>query len=85
MIYKLFLFGDNQVFAYTEIFNDIFLKEGDLFYFQGKRYKILRVTRVYLPIEFDGGQIKRHRIDTPNKEFIDEFGPELIITEIPTT
>jgi hypothetical protein len=39
MIYKLFLFGDNQLFAYTEIFNDMHLKEGDMFYFEEKRYK----------------------------------------------
>lgn len=53
MIYKLFLFGEKELFTYTEIFNDIHLKEGDMFYFEEKRYKILRIIRTYKRVEWD--------------------------------
>lgn len=83
MIYKLFLYGQKELFAYVEIFADIFLKEGDMFYFEGKKYKILRITRTYLRVGFEGDKFKRSINNLPEKQFIDENGAELIITEIP--
>lgn len=84
MIYKLFLFGDNQVFAYTEIFNDMHLKEGDMFYFEEKRYKILRIIRTYKRVEWDDkGSLKRKFQDATNQQFAELEAPEMIITEVP--
>ncbi len=53
MIYKLFLYGQKELFAYTEIFHDMNLKEGDMFYFEEKRYKVLRIIRTYKRVEWD--------------------------------
>lgn len=86
MIYKLFLFGDNQVFAYTEIFNDFHLKEGDMFYFEEKRYKILRIIRTYKRVGWDDkGSLKRPIQIDNQQQFAELEAPELIITEVPAT
>lgn len=84
MIYKLFLFGQNEVFAYTEIFNDMHLKEGDMFYFEEKRYKILRIIRTYKRLEWDDkGNLKRPVENPTQQQFAELEAPEMIITEVP--
>lgn len=86
MIYKLFLYGEKKLFAYTEIMQDAFLKENDTFYFEDKKYKILRITRTYLRIDFDTeGRTQRTKLQIlTDKEFAEKGPvPELIITEIP--
>lgn len=84
MIYKLFLFGEKELFAYTEIFQDVFLKEGDMFYFEEKRYKILRIIRTYKRIEWDDkGEAKRSVENATRQQFADLEAAELIITEVP--
>lgn len=86
MIYKLFIFGEKELFAYTEIFNDFYLKEGDLFYFEEKRYKILRIIRTYKRVEWDDkGETKRSVQIATRQQFAELEAPELIITEIPAT
>jgi hypothetical protein len=86
MIYKLFLFGEKELFAYTEIFNDMNLKEGDMFYFEEKRYKILRIIRTYKRVEWDDkGYPKRQVQNATQKQFAELEAPELIITEVPAT
>lgn len=86
MIYKLFLFGQNEVFAYAEIFNDMHLKEGDMFYFEEKRYKILRIIRTYKRIDWDDkGYAKRPVQNATGQQFAELEAPELIITEVPAT
>lgn len=86
MIYKLFLFGEKELFAYTEIFNDMCLKEGDMFYFEEKRYKILRVIRTYKRVEWDDkGNTKRTYQDVTSRQFAELEAPEMIITEVPAT
>lgn len=84
MIYKLFLFGEKELFAYTEIFNDMHLKEGDMFYFEEKRYKILRIIRTYKRAEWnEKGELKRTIDNATRQQFAELEAPELIITEIP--
>lgn len=84
MIYKLFLFGEKELFAYTEIFNDLHIKEGDMFYFEEKRYKILRIIRTYKRIEWnDKGETKRTIENATRQQFAELEAPELIITEVP--
>lgn len=86
MIYKLFLFGEKELFAYTEIFNDMCLKEGDMFYFEQKRYKILRIIRTYKRVEWDDkGAPKRAVYNANQQQFAEQEAPELIITEVPAT
>lgn len=84
MIYKLFLYGQKELFAYAEIFND--LKEGDMFYFEDKRYKILRIIRTYKRVDWDDKGNPKHPIQnaTP-QQFAELEAPELIITEVPAT
>lgn len=79
MIYKLFLFGEKQLFALVQIPADFNLKEGDIFNYEGKKYKILVFIRTAFLIEFDAeGRQKSQPIPKPNEHI-----PELIITEIP--
>ncbi len=86
MIYKLFLYGQKELFAYTEIFNDMHLKEGDMFYFEDKRYKILRIIRTYKRVEWDDKGNSKHAVSNPTpKQFAELEAPELIITEVPAT
>lgn len=86
MIYKLFLFGEKEVFAYTEIFNDMHLKEGDMFYFEEKRYKILRIIRTYKRVEWDDkGVAKCVSQNIAQQQFAELAVPEMIITEVPAT
>lgn len=84
MIYKLFLFGEKELFAYTEIFNDMHLKEGDMFYFEEKRYKILRIIRTYKRVEWDDKGTPKRAFHNPNQQqFAELEAPGLIITEVP--
>jgi len=86
MIYKLFLFGEKELFAYTEIFYDMHLKEGDMFYFEEKRYKILRIIRTYKRVEWTAdGNTKRRSETFTNRQFAELEAHELIITEVPAT
>jgi len=87
MIYKLFLFGEKQLFAYTQIFNDLHLKEGDMFYFEEKRYKILRIIRTYKRVEWNDKGDPKHQVanGTSQQQFAELEAPELIITEVPAT
>lgn len=85
MIYKLYLYGQTAIFGYTEIFNDAFLKDGDVFFYNGKKYKILTIVKTYFEIKFnEKGESIRDFNNKPTKDFIDEFGNSLVITEIPT-
>lgn len=85
MIYKLYIYGEKELFAYTEIFNDAFLKEGDLFTFEAKKYKILRITRYLKRLVFnDKGEKLFDHSGLNLKEYLQKEGaPELIITEVP--
>lgn len=84
MIYKLFLFGQKELFAYTEIFNDMHVKEGDMFYFEEKRYKILRIIRTYKRVDWDDkGNVKHAFPNATNQQFAELEAPEMIITEVP--
>lgn len=85
MIYKLFLFGDKQLFAVVQIPNDMNLKEGDIFYYKELKYKILRLIRTVFEVEYnEEGNRKYNNFAKTDKERDTQFQlPELIITEIP--
>ncbi len=85
MMYKLFLFGDKQLFALVQIPADMNLKEGDIFYYKGFKYKILRHIRVAFDVEYnEEGNRKHNVLAKTDKERDLQFQlPELIITEIP--
>lgn len=77
MIYKLFLFGQKDFLAYIEA--DPFLKEGDLFYFNSVKYKILRLVKHFHPVTFDATG-KRLFVTVYSDK---ETATDMIITEIP--
>jgi hypothetical protein len=77
MYYKLFIFGQKELFGTVEI-NYRPMKEGDVFYFQDKKWKVLRIICTARAISFDD---KGHTVfeDTATRQPL----PELFITEIP--
>lgn len=85
MMYKLFLFGEKELFALVDIPQDMNLKEGDLFNYQDKRYKILRFTRVAIPVQYDetGKRIRSIITGTDKEREARYMLPELLITESP--
>lgn len=85
-MYKLFLFGDKQLFALVQIPADMNLKEGDIFWYKGLKYKILRHIRIAFELQYDEqGRMKNlHEPGKTDKERNEQIQfPELIITEIP--
>jgi hypothetical protein len=78
MEYKLFLFGNPELFAMIEVFYRP-LKEGEVFNFNGKRYKILKLVVHSRAIEYDADGRKKYLDENKGREFM----PEIYVTEIP--
>lgn len=53
MYYKLFILGENKIFAIVEIIGGEFLKKGDIFLFKNIRYEIFFHIRIARELEFD--------------------------------
>lgn len=84
MYYKLFIFGQKEIFAIVEIPSDMSLKVDDIFIHNEKRYKIIQYLRIARDIVFDDAG---RRVYEPHKDTKEDLSnaplPELYITEIP--
>lgn len=84
MYYKLFIFGEDKLFALAEIMGGEWLRPGDIFLFKNVRYKVLFHLRIARELEWKDGKRfypinGEDEISLKNAEL-----PELYITSVPS-
>lgn len=85
MYYKLFIFGEDKLFALTEIMGGEWIRPGDMFLFKNVRYKVLFHLRIAKEIEFKEDGKRKYPIGSDDETSLKSSElPELYITSVPT-
>lgn len=84
MYCKLFIFGENKIFALVELPGVEFMNAGDMFVFNGVRYKVMIILRAARVIEFDEFGKRKYNVPEQTEwEISSSPLPELYITDVP--